>query len=488
MQKPPVKIKIKLNTSFKVNLFFLFESLLFLFKFILFMKDSKPDFGIYSSRILTGNGLFAGTMLVKDGVISKLLPGKTTNTDFPLEDLNDLVVMPGIIDSHVHINEPGRTDWEGFETMTQAALAGGITTLVDMPLNATPVTTSRTALDTKIAATNGKLYCNVGFWGGVVPDNLHQLEELIQAGVLGIKAFMTHSGIDDFPNVTKAELEKALEIMQKYRVPLLAHAELDEHHAGIDALAQNPTSYPAYLNSRPKKWEDDAVLLMIELCEKFNTPVHIVHLSSANTLPQIKAAREKGLPLTVETCPQYLYYCAEEIPDANTLFKCAPPIRERENNEKLWQGIRDGIIDFVVTDHSPATPDIKQLESGNLKLAWGGIASIQFSLPVVWTAAQKRGFSLENMAALLSKNVANFIGYSASKGQIAEGYDADLVVWNPEAQFTVSADSILYRHKISPYVGEVLSGMVHQTYLGGKKVFENGKIIGSPLGNLLKKP
>jgi allantoinase len=449
------------------------------------MKKETVDLAIYSTHILTPDGIQNATLLIKDGIIKDIVPGKIDTSDFPVEDLGDLLVMPGLIDSHVHINEPGRTEWEGFETMTRAAIAGGITTLVDMPLNSSPVTISAKTLQDKLAATQGKLYCNCAFWGGIVPANADKLEELLDAGVLGIKAFLTHSGIDEFPNVTLADLRKGMQTLAKYQIPLLAHAELDEMHEGIMAFEKNPTSYMAYLNSRPKVWEDKAVEMMIALCEEFNTPVHIVHLSSADSIPQIKAARAKGLPLTVETCPQYLYFCAEEIPDANTLFKCAPPIREKANNEKLWAALKDGTLDFIVTDHSPATPDLKKIDTGNLKEAWGGIASIQFSLPVVWTAAKKRGFSTNEITNLMSTHVTKFIGLEHSKGKLQKGYDADIVVWDPEQKFTVEASAIQYRHKISPYVGEELSGVIKQTYVGGKKVYENGNFISLPQGSIV---
>ncbi len=449
------------------------------------MDHKLSDIGLYSNKVLIGTELIEATLILKGGIISDIHLGKLSTTDFPIEDLGDLVVMPGLIDSHVHINEPGRTEWEGFETMTKAAIAGGITTLVDMPLNSSPVTISAKTFNDKLEATKGKLYCNCGFWGGIVPANAENLEELVDAGVLGIKAFLTHSGIDEFPNVTLADLKKGLTTLAKYQIPLLAHAEIDEMHEGIREFEKNPTNYKAYLNSRPKTWEDKAVHMMIDLCEEFKCPIHIVHLSSADSIPQIKEARYKGLSLTVETCPQYLYFCAEEIPNANTLFKCAPPIRERANNEKLWAALKDGTIDFVVTDHSPATPDLKKMESGNLNEAWGGIASIQFSLPVVWTAAQKHNFSLNEVASIMSKNVAKFIGLEKTKGQLKKGYEADIVVWDPQQRFTVNASDIHYRHKISPYVGEELQGVVKQTYVGGKKVFENGKFLSLPEGKII---
>jgi allantoinase len=451
------------------------------------MKNLIPDFGLHSTKVLTEQGFRDATLLIKDGIISDIVDGKITTANFSIEDVGDNVVMPGIIDSHVHINEPGRTEWEGFETITKAAIAGGITTLVDMPLNSSPVTISAKTLHEKIKATQGKLYCNCGFWGGIVPANLDKLDELIKAGVLGIKAFLTHSGIDEFPNVTIDDLKKGMSIIAKCNIPLLAHAELDEMHDGILAFEKNPTSYKAYLASRPKIWEDKAVAMMIDLCEEFNCPVHIVHLSSADSIEQIKIAKAKGLPLTVETCPQYLYFYAEEIPDGNTLFKCAPPIREKENNEKLWKALKDGTIDFVVTDHSPATPALKKIESGNLKEAWGGISSIQFSLPIVWTAAKERGYSINQIADWMSTHVAKFIGYQQTKGQLKKGYDADIVVWDPEQKFIVEASEIHYRHKISPYIGEELYGVVKQTYVGGKKVFENGNFISLPQGKVLLK-
>ncbi len=451
------------------------------------MTQQSPDFGIYSSRILTESGFINGTILITNGIISKLEQGKLQNATFPIEDMGSLVVMPGLIDSHVHINEPGRTEWEGFETITKAAIAGGITSLVDMPLNASPVTTSVEALNIKLDAAKGKLFCNCGFYGGIVPDNLDQLDALCAAGILGVKAFMTHSGIDDFPNVNETELREGLAIMKKHGITLLAHAELDSHHEGMEALEKNPTNYMAYLTSRPKEWEDKAIDVLIHLCESTGARVHIVHLSSSNSIEKIKIAREKGLPLTVETCPQYLFFHAEEIPDGNTLYKCAPPIREKENNEKLWGALKAGIIDFVVTDHSPATPVLKEIESGNLKKAWGGIASIQFSLPVMWTSAKERGCKVEDISKWMSSSVAKFLHVENVKGKIKEGFDADLVVWNPEEKFIVKKEDIQFRHKVTPYIGKELFGVVKRTYLAGIKVFEEGKVDSTPHGKFLMK-
>ncbi len=448
-------------------------------------QNSLPDLTIHSTRVLTERGLKDMTLVIRKGKIEELLPGKQTLPDVPSEDVGNFLLMPGLIDSHVHVNEPGRTEWEGFETITRAAIAGGITTIVDMPLNSSPVTISANTFKEKLKSTQGKLYCNTGFWGGLVPGNAADLKELIETGVLGIKAFLTHSGIDEFPNVTEADLRIAMPSISDARIPLLVHAELEEPHAGIAAFEKNPSSYMAWLGSRPRSWEDKAVALMVGLCREFNCRVHIVHLSSSGSLEMLKKAKASGLPLTVETCPQYLYFCAEDIPDGNTLYKCAPPIREQENNERLWKALKEGIIDFVVTDHSPATPELKKIETGNLKEAWGGIASLQFSLPVMWTGARKQGFSLKEIAALMSANVASFIGYEYSKGLIKKGYDADLVVWDPNQQFKVDEKSIQFRHKLSPYTGETLYGEVKQTYVGGKKVYENGAVIGAPEGKLL---
>lgn len=387
-------------------------------------------------------------------------------------DATHKIVMAGVIDPHVHINEPGRTDWEGFDTATKAAIAGGITTLVDMPLNSSPVTTSVQAFEEKITATKSKLHTNVGFWGGVIPGNENQIEGMIDKGVLGFKAFLTHSGIDDFPNVSEAYLRKAMPILAKHNLPLLVHCELsDNNHPCIG----NPKEYKNYLATRPKKWEDDAIAMMIRLCEEFNCKTHIVHLSSADSIEQIYKAKQKGIPLTVETGQHYLYFTAEEIQDGQTQYKCAPPIRGKENNEQLWQALKDGIVDFVATDHSPATPDLKEMESGDFMKAWGGIASVQFALPVLWTAAKNRNCSIDDVAKWLSENPAKCIGKQMNKGKIAKGFDADIVIWS-DSKFVVKAENIFHKHKITPYLNEELYGIVEQTYLGGLKVYDNNNI------------
>jgi len=428
-----------------------------------------PELAIKSTRTVTPEGLQAALVLLKDGRILDVVPADTA-VDCPMLDVQDLALLPGVIDPHVHINEPGRTEWEGFNTATRAALAGGLTTLVDMPLNSAPVTTSVANLEQKLAATHGQLHTNCGFWGGIVPGNAGEVEGLIARGVLGFKAFLTHSGIDDFPNATEQELRQVMPILARHGLPLLVHCELtmddDTWKLG------DKRSYQNYLASRPKSWEDDAVALMIRLCEEYNCPTHIVHLSSANSIAPIAAAKAKGLPLTVETGQHYLFFSAEDIQDGQTQFKCAPPIREKANNDQLWEALQAGIVDFVATDHSPAPPDLKQLQSGDFTTAWGGIASLQLALPVLWTAAQQRGATLPNLARWLSENPAKLIGQAHRKGKIAKGYDADLIVLNADQSFQVTAAMIHHKHSVSPYIGQQLRGVVEQTFLKGKPVYQ----------------
>lgn len=442
-------------------------------------------FGLHSNRVLVNNELIPATIIVNGSKIEDIILGKVTNLDYPIDDVGNSVIMPGLIDSHVHINEPGRTDWEGFDTATKAAAAGGITTLVDMPLNSSPVTTNKKAFYDKLKATEGKLHVNCGFWGGIVPDNIEDLDELISSGVLGIKAFLTHSGIDEFPNVTKQDLQKGLPILKKHNATLLVHSELTAPHHEEHLLEENPTSYLAYLKSRPKNWEDNAINLMIELCEEFNTPIHIVHLSSSNSIATLQHAKDTGLPITVETCPHYLFFNAEDIPDAQTAYKCAPPIREKENNDQLWKALKDGLLSFIVTDHSPAIPGIKEIESGRLKEAWGGIASLQFSLSAIWTTAKEKGFVIPEIAKLMSSNVAEFLKLEECKGKLVVGYDADIVIWDPEEQFKINAEDIKYRHKISPYIGQKVYGAVEQTYVNGYKVFNKGTFSNLAKGKII---
>ena len=436
---------------------------------------------IYSNRCWIDGKLQPATVCIENNIITEIHFNKIDGA----EDAGNNILMPGIIDAHVHINEPGRTDWEGFDTATQAAAAGGITTIVDMPLNAIPVTTSAKAFDEKLAASKNKLHVNVGFYGGLIPGNQNDLEGLMQAGVLGIKCFLTHSGIDEFPNVGEKEIDAAMPVIAKYGLPLLAHCELESDC--VNELAQFSTSYKTYLASRPKQWENDAIDLMIQLCRKHHCKTHIVHVSSAEALIKIQEAKAAGLPITAETCAHYIYFDAEDIPDSNCLYKCAPPIREKENNDQLKDALINGVLDFITTDHSPAPPDIKEIETGNLQKAWGGIAGLQFLLPAAWTTMKEK-ISIEKFIPLLTEHPAEFLQVDKQKGKLAVGYDADLIVWNPEEKFEVKAGDILHRYNCSPYCGQNLYGTVQQTIVNGITVFQNKKIVQKNAGQwLLKK-
>lgn len=436
-----------------------------------------------SLRVLSDGVLAPRTVVVENGIILALEPySASLHTGTPVDDLGDLVLMAGLTDVHVHINEPGRTEWEGFATATQAAAAGGVTTLIDMPLNSTPVTTTADAFDAKLAAVDGSLTVDVGFWGGLVSEHIDELPALLSSGVLGIKAFLVHSGIEDFPNVTAADIDRAAPLLAPTEMPLLVHCELDASGAPQPQGA-DVRSYRAYLASRPGRWELDAIALMLDRCRKTGMRIHIVHLSCADALPMLRAAKSEGLPVTVETCPHYLVLDAESIPDGDTRFKCAPPIRERENRERLWQGLADGTIDFVATDHSPCPPELKKLDEGDFTHAWGGIASIQFLLPLLWTEAQSRGFGLDDIERWVCARPAQFAGLGHRKGRLAVGYRADLVAWDPDAAVTISPETIVYRHKITPYGSRSWRGAVRSTWLAGELVWQTGPAArpGAPL-------
>lgn len=430
------------------------------------MSDTKR---IFSNQCWIDSKLQPATISSENGIITAIDHEKVNGA----EDFGDNVLMPGIIDVHVHINEPGRTEWEGFDTATRAAAAGGITTVVDMPLNSNPATTTLKAFNEKLMASVSQLNVNCGFYGGLIPGNYNHLEGLIDAGVLGIKCFLIHSGIDEFPKVTEKDLDIAMPIIAKHNIPLLVHCEISDKvvEGGFE---NNPTSYKHFLSSRPRKWENDAIDLMIKLCRKHNCPVHIVHVSSAEALSKIEKAKQEGLPVTAETCPHYIYFNAETIPDAQCVYKSAPPIREKENNELLKQALKSGVLNFIATDHSPAIPSFKELETGNLKKAWGGIAGLQFLLPASWTAL-KEIISLEKFIPLLTSKPASFLN-AYTKGEIKIGNDADFVIWDPNEKKKISEEDILFRHKISPYIGEELFGTVSETIVNGETVFTKGKI------------
>lgn len=400
-----------------------------------------------------------------------------------IEAGDDSVVMPGLVDTHVHINAPGRTEWEGFRSATRAAAAGGVTTLVDMPLNSIPPTTTLANFETKLDAARNECFVDVGFWGGVVPGNTPQLARMFAAGVVGFKCFLVPSGVDEFPHVTEEHLREAMPELTRLGAMLIVHAELP----GPIRTDTTAGDYRSFLNSRPRAAENTAIELMIRLSREFGTRVHIVHLSSAEALPQLRQAQEAGVKITAETCPHYLHFTAETVPDGATEFKCCPPIREGTNREELWDGLRDGTIDFIVSDHSPCPGEMKLRESGDFMKAWGGIASLQLRLPIVWTKARHRGFSLEDLTRWLCANPARQVSFAPQKGSIAVGSDADLIIWNPDHQFKVAAESLHHRHKITPYDGEVLNGVVQKTFLRGRLIYDTGHFVDEPPGHIMLK-
>ena len=448
------------------------------------------DLIIKSTRILLPNQVFDGFLVIEDGRISELVQHGDIGDNPPLLDVGDDIVMPGLIDSHVHVNEPGRSDWEGFETATRAAAAGGITTVIDMPLNSSPVTTTVAALEEKRQAAQGKLCINCGFHAGIVPGSHVHIPALAEAGVLGFKAFLCHSGIDEFPNVTAEDLDLAMPLIAETGLPLLVHAELPSNEADLSKqLVEAPSSYSAWLTSRPQQWEIDAIQLCIELAKKHDCPLHIVHLAAAEALPLIAAAKHQEIDLTIETCPHYIYFAAEEISDGDVRFKCAPPIREAANNAQLREALASGLINFVASDHSPAPPEVKQADSGNLLQAWGGIASLQFLLPATWHSMKSSGASVYHLSEWLSTTPAKRFGLGHRKGEIAPGYDADITIWDVTADFTVTEDMIHHRHKMTPYLGKTLSGVVKKTIVGwGNCHMMMGSFRISVLGNWCGEP
>ena len=401
---------------------------------------------------------------------------------------DESVIMAGLVDSHVHINEPGRTHWEGFVTATRAAAAGGVTTLVDMPLNSIPPTTTPEAFQAKLTAAAGNCFVDVGFWGGVVPGNTAELSALGDMGVVGFKCFLIHSGVDEFPNVTENDLRGAMGELSRLNSVLIVHAELPGpvEAACCAASSHSSVQYQTFLDARPRAAENAAVELMIRLSREFGTRIHIVHHSSADALPMLRAAKDEGVKITAETCPHYLYFAAEQIADGATQFKCCPPIREQENQEQLWRALGEGTIDMVVSDHSPCPPDLKCLDEGDFMKAWGGISSLQFRLPIMWTGASRRGHSLAELTRWLCAAPAELVGFEKRKGKLAVGYDADIVVWNPNQEFRVEPEIIHHRHRVTPYQGEVLKGVVQKTFLRGGKIYDGGEFFGDASGELLR--
>ncbi len=426
---------------------------------------------VRSRRVVTPSGVRAASIHIRGERIERI-----GDYEEPADvDYGDLVIMPGLVDSHVHVNEPGRTEWEGFESATRAAAAGGVTTIVDMPLNSIPPVTTVAALAKKGAAMDGKCWVDAGLWGGAVPGNAAELRPMLREGVLGFKCFLVDSGVAEFGHLDAAGLAEALDALRDTKAPLLVHAELPDHLGSASG-----TSYRRYLESRPREAEDAAIDLVLGEVERSGARAHIVHLSSAGGLDRIRRARDRRLPLSAETTPHYLHFEAEKIPDGATEFKCAPPIRDHPNREALWRGIACDLLAAIVSDHSPCAPELKK---GDLAHAWGGTASLQFGLPIVWSEGR---LGIEQIATLMCSGPASIAGIDARKGKIAQGFDADLVVWSPEERFVVEPRIIQHRHKITPYAGEELRGVVKATYVRGRKVWEDGRTIGKPRGQWIR--
>ena len=437
-----------------------------------------------SKRLVTPQGTRPGALIIEDEKIRAICNPSELPADAIVHDCGNNALLPGLVDTHVHINEPGRTEWEGFRTATRAAAAGGYTTLVDMPLNCLPETTTVAALQQKRSAARDKCFVDWAAWGGAVADNQQHILPLARAGALGFKCFLIYPGCDGFTMIDQQQLEATLPFIAESGLPLLVHAELA---APIDAATKTLReadwrSYATYLASRPDQAELDAIRLMIRLCRQYGFHLHIVHLSTALALEELHSARSQGLPITVETCPHYLHFAAEEITDGATLLKCAPPIRSKENQQQLWHGLRDGIIDMIVTDHSPCPPAMKCEDSGRFDLAWGGIASLSLALSVIHTECRHRGFTLDDIARWMSSAPAALAGISHRAGTLDAGRDANFVIFDTDAQFVVTTDKLHYRHAISPYLNETLHGVVKATYLRGEAVYHEGSFSSTPSG------
>jgi allantoinase len=451
-----------------------------------------PDRILLSSRTVTPEGVRDAAVVVREGRIAAIEPGPGAARRYPPEqlvELGDAWLLPGLVDTHVHVNQPGRTEWGGFRAVTRAAAAGGVTTLVDMPLNSIPATSSAAALRVKLAAASRTARrVDYGFWGGLVPGNAGSagvLEKLAGAGALGFKCFLVPSGVDEFEPVTEAHLRAAMPVIARLGLPLLVHAELPGPIEAAIAAAPagaDPRRYATWLASRPPEAEVEAIRLVLRLCNQTGCAVHVVHLSAAEALPDLIRARGRGLPVTVETCPHYLTFDAESIPDGATAFKCAPPLRARANRERLWEALAAGHIDLVASDHSPCPPGLKRLESGDFMAAWGGIASLELGLAALWTEARARGFTPEHLARWMSERPARLAGLAERKGRIAVGAEADFVEWDADAEWTVEPSKLHQRSPVTPYAGRVLRGVVRRAYVRGQVVFDSGQFPEPSIG------
>ncbi|PRW64674.1 allantoinase AllB [Actinopolyspora mortivallis] len=442
------------------------------------------DLVFRARRMIGPNGESSGSVGVRDGRIAAVESLETPmNGARTVELAEDEVLLPGMVDSHVHVNDPGRSEWEGFPTATRAAAEGGITTIVDMPLNCLPPTIDSESLEVKRKVAEGNVHVDVGFWGGAVHGNHDRLRGLHESGVYGFKCFLLHSGVDEFPPLDPTELEQALRTVAALDAMMIVHAE---DSAAIEhAPSAHGENYRDFLASRPRGAENMAIAQVLELARRTGARVHILHLSSSDALPMIASARADGVRVTVETCPHYLSFVSEEIPDGATQFKCCPPVREATNRELLWKGLADGTIDCVVSDHSPCTPELKRLDIGDFGVAWGGVSSLQLGLSAVWTQARPRGFTLSDVVSWMSSGPARVAGLR-SKGAIAVGADADLCVFAPDEAFVVEAEKLRHRNPVTAYHGRPLAGVVRSTWLRGTRI-AGPDAETAPVGTLLRR-
>jgi allantoinase len=448
--------------------------------------DMTFDLVVKARQAVVNGALRPAAVAVRDGrIVAVTDPGASEetfdkNAAEVIELAADEVLLPGLVDTHVHVNEPGRTEWEGFTSATRAAAAGGVTTIVDMPLNSIPPTCDLAALEVKKKTAQSRVYVDTGFWGGAIPGNVSDLRPLHEAGVYGFKCFLLPSGVDEFPPLDEAGLEQALREIASFDGLLIVHAE-----DGHDITEVPPgRDYQGFLRSRPPAAEQRAIGTLLDLAARTGARVHVLHLSSADALPALTAARQRGVRVTAETCPHYLSFAADEVPAGATQFKCCPPIRDAANRDALWQGLRAGQIDCVVSDHSPCTVDLKRPDTGDFATAWGGIASLQLGLSAVWTQARSRGVPLTDVAGWMSARPARLAGLTG-KGALAPGHDADLCVFAPGDSFVVDAATLQHRNPVSAYDGKRLTGVVRRTWLRGTLVADQGTITGEPTGRLL---
>ena len=426
-------------------------------------------------RVHVGGAFRPAAFSIEDGRIGEILPFDAPGPDAIVVETGDFAVTPGLIDAHVHVNEPGRTEWEGYATATAAAAAGGVTTIVDMPLNGIPPTTSLAGVEARRAAIDGTARVDVVLWGGLVPGNVRELPSLAAAGVAGIKCFLCPSGVDEFPHVGESVLDEALPVLRSLSLPLLVHAESPAVLDRAGAPPGDARAYARYLATRPPQAEVEAIEMLVRLARRHGARVHVVHVSSREGLAVIEAAKAGGLRISAETCPHYLTFDSRDIAAGATLYKCAPPIRSAVHREALWAGLARGAIDLVASDHSPCPPGFKHLETGDFGAAWGGIASLELLLPAVWSEAHARGHGIESVIGWTSEAPARLAGIASRKGRLAPGYDADFVVWDDAEEFTVAPRELHHRHAPTPYAGRTLRGVVRQTWVRGALAYHRGR-------------